>query len=337
MLSEAWEWPELQNAANDRGDESWLGTREVLLNQRGVLLTNVFAFRPNNNNLAAICCDAGALPQGYSLPAVRNQSPRYIRPEFLDQLTRLRAELEAAKPNLCVALGGTASWALCSSFAIGSIRGAVTTSTLVPGLKVLPTYHPAGVLYQWGIRGTCIADLVKARNEMLHPNIVRPAREILVGASIEQIEDATERLLAGAKILAPDIETFKGQIRCIGFAPSRSQALVIPFFHTKGKPPNIKFDRNHWSSEEDELRAWGCVRRLCESDIPKVGQNFIFDLQYLYRAGIRVQNVAHDTMLLHHSLYPELPKGLGYLGSIYTNEQAWKLLRKHGEDLKRDE
>lgn len=333
MLSEAWEWPELQNAANDRSDESWLGTREVLLSNRGVLLTNVFAFRPNNNNLAALCCDAQSLPQGYSLGPVRSQSPRYVRPEFLGELTRLRAELEAAKPNLCVALGATAAWALLSSFAIGSIRGSLAPSTLVPGLKILPTYHPAGVLYQWGIRGTCVADLVKARNEMEHSDIVRPSRDILVDESIEIIEAQTRWILDNAKILAPDIETFKGQIRCIGFAWSRKEALVIPFFHAS----KDRFVRNHWSNEEDELRAWACVRKLLESPIPKLFQNGMFDLQYLYRAGIRTANCAHDTMLLHHSLYPELPKALGYLGSIYTNEQAWKLLRRHGEELKRDE
>jgi hypothetical protein len=44
-----------------------------------------------------------------------------------------------------------------------------------------------------------------------------------------------------------------------------------------------------------------------------------------------------DTMLLHHAMYPELPKSLGFLGSIYTNESAWKLMRQDSEELKRDE
>jgi DNA polymerase I-like protein with 3'-5' exonuclease and polymerase domains len=79
------------------------------------------------------------------------------------------------------------------------------------------------------------------------------------------------------------------------------------------------------------------VQALLESEIPKVFQNGMFDINYLTRAGIYVRNCAHDTMLLHHVLYPELPKGLGFLGSIYSNESAWKLLRKHGEELKRDE
>jgi hypothetical protein len=52
---------------------------------------------------------------------------------------------------------------------------------------------------------------------------------------------------------------------------------------------------------------------------------------------LKVNNVLHDDMLLHHVLYPELNKGLGFLASVYCNEFAYKLLRKHGEELKRDE
>jgi hypothetical protein len=53
--------------------------------------------------------------------------------------------------------------------------------------------------------------------------------------------------------------------------------------------------------------------------------------------GLRPANVAEDTMLLHHSLFPELPKGLGFLGSIYTNEASWKLMHGLTDTEKRDE
>ena len=42
-------------------------------------------------------------------------------------------------------------------------------------------------------------------------------------------------------------------------------------------------------------------------------------------------------MLLHHSLFPELQKGLGFLGSIYTNEASWKLMRGQDDSNKKDE
>jgi len=41
-------------------------------------------------------------------------------------------------------------------------------------------------------------------------------------------------------------------------------------------------------------------------------------------------------MLLHHALQPESLKGLGFLGSIYTDESNWKLMRK-STTIKRDE
>ncbi len=330
MLSEAWEAPQLRLAAEAPARGEWIAQRENWLQQHKALLTNVFAFRPQNNNLASICCDRGELPEGYSLPPVRSQSPRYVRPQYLPELSRLREELERARPNLVVALGATASWALCGSIAIGSIRGAVTTATLVPGLKLLPTYHPASVLYQWNNRGTVVADLMKALGESRHAHIVRPQRAIKVNPTLEELDELVPQILAEARMLSIDIETLKGQIRCVGFAWARDRALVIPLIGDLA-------GNHHWPDEESELRAWSHVRALCESSLPKLFQNGLFDLQYLTRAGIHVRNCSHDTMLLHHVMYPELPKGLGFLGSIYTNEQAWKLMRRHGEELKRDE
>jgi hypothetical protein len=32
-------------------------------------------------------------------------------------------------------------------------------------------------------------------------------------------------------------------------------------------------------------------------------------------------------MLLHHALYPEAQKSLGYMGSLYTDEGSWKQMR----------
>jgi hypothetical protein len=37
-------------------------------------------------------------------------------------------------------------------------------------------------------------------------------------------------------------------------------------------------------------------------------------------------------MLMHHSIMPEMQKGLGFLGSVYTDEPAWKLMRRKRAD-----
>jgi len=123
-------------------------------------------------------------------------------------------------------------------------------------------------------------------------------------------------------IMAIDIETKGKQITMISFAVSPDLALVIPFYD-ESLPSG-----NYWPTVEEEVEAWMLVKELLELPIPKLFQNGMYDLQYLFRFGFRPVNVLHDTMLLHHSILPEMQKGLGFLGSIYTNEASWKLLRR---------
>ena len=88
-------------------------------------------------------------------------------------------------------------------------------------------------------------------------------------------------------------------------------------------------DRSYWPDSRTELAAWTFVRGILQGDkVSKCFQNGLYDISFLWRAvGIKVRRAEHDTMLLHHSLQPESLKGLGYLGSIYTDERAWKHMR----------
>ena len=104
------------------------------------------------------------------------------------------------------------------------------------------------------------------------------------------------------------------------------------FAHLPASHPN--------NFQEDEVFAYKCVRKICASPAIKIAQNGLYDVQYLFKYQIPVVNFLHDTMLLHHSLYPALQKGLDFLGSIYANDRAWKRWRVRGgdtHDLKRDE
>jgi DNA polymerase I-like protein with 3'-5' exonuclease and polymerase domains len=127
-------------------------------------------------------------------------------------------------------------------------------------------------------------------------------------------------------LLSFDIETASKTITCIGFSPNENLSLTIPFFDP-AKP-----DHNYWPDAATEKKVWLMIKRVMESDIRKLGQNGLYDIQYLYRHGIKVRNYAEDTMIKHHSLYPELSKGLGFLGSIYTDEAPWKLLRARNKE-----
>lgn len=301
---------------------------EAGLARRDVLCTNVFNLRPPANNIELFCdkkLEVGG--KNYTLPPL---SPgKYVRPEYLPQRERLLTELRELKPNLIVALGNTACWAILGQTGIGAIRGAVTES---PFGKVLPTYHPAGVLRNWAWRPIVVADLMKAAREQHFPEIRRPERYVLIDPTLEEIFLWYHTHAEQAKALSVDIETKRGQIEMVGFAANEKHSIVIPFIDPR------KEGRNYWPTEAEEVVAWDWVQKYLSLPQPKIFQNGLYDLQYLLRDGFRPRNCTEDTMLLAHSLYPEMPKGLGFLGSIHTNEAAWKLMRGKGHDeFKRDE
>lgn len=312
---------------------AWIKERRAWLEACGIAFTNVLNFRPPNNQLDALCTTRlQASPAALQWPSIGKGL--YLHEDHLHHVQRLHAEIALAQPNLVVAAGNTACWALLQATNIGSIRGAVTQATLQDGttVKVLPTYHPAGVLRQWSWRPVVVADLIKAWREAQFAELRRPQRRVLVSPSLDEVDQWAESALANAQMLACDIETGAGQIKCVGFASSVSDALVVPFVDQQ------KLGYSYWERKQDEIQAWRAVQSLLESPLIKVFQNGLYDLQYLLRLGFRPQNCLEDTMLLHHSLYPELQKGLGFLGSIYSNEASWKLMRRNRPDSeKRDE
>jgi uracil-DNA glycosylase len=304
-------------------DSLWIKQREGWLQEASILFTNTLAIRPPNNDLDQFCVKKAEVGDNYPYPPLKQG--KYLRWEYLAEVDRLRAELQAVQPNLIIPMGNTACWAVLRTTAIGSIRGTVTES---PYGKALPTYHPAAVLRQWSHRPIVIADLMKARREADFPDVRRPEREVLVNPTDTDVAQWYEHA-KGAAMLAVDIETARGQITMIGFASSPKYALVVPFVNPDGS--------SYWRTAEEERWAWDMVEKLLQLPCPKIFQNGLYDLQYILKMGLRPTNCLHDSMLLHHSIYPEMQKGLGFLGSIYTNESSWKLLRHKAEEIKKDE
>lgn len=142
-----------------------------------------------------------------------------------------------------------------------------------------------------------------------------------------------EKILgSGSRLIGADIETKLKSITCLSFAPNPSESFVIPFYDER------KIGNSYWQTLGEEVEWWRFVEEVLSSHIPKVFQNGMYDLQYLARMGLRIRACREDTMILHHAKFPELQKSLGFLGSIYTNEASWKLLRPRGEDsTKRDD
>lgn len=318
---------------------------DTILEDAGILrkdcfITNVFNFRPgtaaqspsaNANDLGLIC---GSKGEPDVAPGLQPILPgKYIKTQYLGEVDRLVAELEECRPNVAILLGNTACWALLGQQAISKIRGTACISTRLPWLKCIPTYHPAAVLRQYDLRHVTVLDFIKAKRESEFPELRRPIRTIYVAECLEDIRWYRQRYLDRTVRKVLDIETGFEQITCIGFAGSIDTALVVPFVDIR-KP-----GCNYWSDLDMEVAIWNEVADILGQPGEWIGQNGLYDLGYLWlQYGIPVPHYAHDTMLLHHSLQPESEKGLGFLGSVYTNETAWKKERPRGEQtIKKDD
>lgn len=316
------------------GQEFTTMLQETKLERSQVRLTNLLHCRPPDNKFVTHFClkktEAKEVMPGYDYEPI--EGTKYLHPALLGCLDRLKSEIEEIKPNLVVALGGKSTWALLGTSKITKVRGVAAESTLVPKQKVLPTFHPSYVNRNWSARPIVLMDLLKASREQHFPEIRRPKRIIYYDPEFQDLAD-WEAKLSAAPILSCDVETKWRQITVAGFATGPNEAYVFPFVDRR-KPSG-----SYWDDPVQERTAWRIVKRLLESPIPKVFQNGLYDLQYFADMEIRPQALVDDTMILHHALFPEMRKDLGFLGSVYLNEASWKLFHPHSKDeaTKRDE
>lgn len=293
---------------------------EVDIVRRESAFTFVFHETPDREKIENFCdkkAEVGG--KNYTLPPI--SMGKYIKPEYLHYLDKLKETIEEYKPNIIIALGAIPCWALLNDAKIGKLRGAVTSYN---GVKVLPTYSPEATLFKYSFRTVLKTDLLKAKREAAFPEIHCPEYVVWLPEDLHDVKYICQ-LLCGASEFALDIETRSGQITCIGFSPDGRNSYVIPI---ATKTPPFRY----WSAA-DELIVRNSIKSILDCPAQKSGQNGVYDIQYCWREGMPVRNYSDDTMLLHHAMYPEMSKGLGFLGSIYTNAPSWKEMRtKETED-----
>lgn len=338
VVGEAWGEQEAAARAPFVGKSGWLVKQ--LFSQASIpweecFITNVFNLQPQpTNDIGNLC---GPKVEGIrGMPSL--VKGKYADAKYTSELARLYQEIISEDPNLIIALGATAAWALLGTSGIKSIRGstsgtnnvgAAATGVVLPRTyKVLPTYHPAAVLRDWSLRPIVLSDLDKAQRNSSTPLLSRPSRSIWVAPELGDLEKFERLYITPARKLSIDIETKGDQITCIGFGPSPEVGIVVPFWSEAQK------DGNYWRTLADELVAWDYVRRWCRK--PGVFQNGMYDVHRLWRSYGIVCNPSEDTMLLHHALQPEMEKGLAFLGSVYTDEPSWKFMSKSDTQKKED-
>lgn len=301
--------------------------RSAGLRREDCIVTNVFNFRPPNNDIETVMTKE----QSLAAPGWPTYAPKtWVHKQHAMSLYELEQLRRDVNPTLCLALGDTALWALTHQRGIARYRG-TPLMTYDNAHKVLPTYHPAAVLRKFALKPVVMMDIQKAAREAAFRELRRPQRFVHLNPSLDDIAEFYKTYVIPTPFIAVDTETKAGQITEVGLATSADRALVIPFWSRAVR------DGNYWPDARSEVRAWKWVKRIL-AEKPTVGQNFQYDMTYLYTTvRIACPKFIGDTMLMQHALEPELEKSLGFLGSIYTDEPAWKFMREGVGTLKKED
>lgn len=239
-------------------------------------------------------------------------------PDYIVGIGKLIEDIKEIKPNVVVALGNYALWALMQHQGITKWRGSILWSDLCK-VKVIPIIHPSAIMRGafWersadepvssitAMRPVCIWDLERAREQSEFPECRLTPRQLNVAKDSYDLAKAREWLFAGKQITI-DIETYGGDnLACIGFGTEDpTVAWCVPYTEDF---PVIPF-----------------YKEMLECDLPKVGQNLMFDACLLDHLGLRTQNIQHDTMLAQHILHTDMPKGLDFLCSVWSDIPYYK-------------
>lgn len=245
---------------------------------------------------------------------------------LLSEVDRLHEELLEVRPNIVVALGNEALRWVAGKSGITDWRGSIVSGRedkpQLASLKVMGTYHPAAILRQWSNRPVSVFDYRRALEQSKFPEIRRMERVHHVVSRVEELEQAVARMIEAQAPVAFDIETESRQVSVLSLASSPDRCVTVPIWW--GPAGSL------WSVEQEET-VWRTIGRLFAS-VPMVGQNVHYDLSYLELYDVKCKTLWMDTMVGFHILYPELPKALDFMGSIYTDVPYWKGMRK-AEDM----
>jgi uracil-DNA glycosylase len=121
-------------------------------------ITNTFLARPPDNQVLWFFEPYNGTDDPESVEFYRS---RVLRKEWIHSLARLHDELVEIKPKLIITLGATALWALTGEEQIGRFRGKWTQARHL-GVPLLPTWHPAALLYDRAKKGEFELDIAQA-------------------------------------------------------------------------------------------------------------------------------------------------------------------------------
>lgn len=320
------------------GDEVMRALGAAQLRRRDVHITNVLLCRPPKNELDNLLAKLSAenrerqkrnkeLKAKWELGKRANpwlEEPAYeaLIPSPIT-CCRPRLERELASFRDIIALGGTAAKVVMNTQQnIMSIRGGFVELDAgggLPARRVMPTVHPSFVLRSPRFMHVFRNDIFKAAQRFRGAATWKPPH-IIYHPTPAQLEEFLNS--PGVPYWTYDLETdgiepLTAKIRCVGIGTAEVVAIV----GLLGKDGYTRF-----YSFEDQQKVIEIMKRFFTDPTKlKVGHNSgSYDTNCLNAQWGIWPAPALDTILLHRLVESELPHGLGFVGSMYTDAPSWK-------------
>ena len=268
------------------------------INRQDCYLDNVLQFRPDGNDIS---------------PYIKFSNSRVTTTETFDKhKEELVRRLKKAKANVIVALGGVPTYALTGLTPITKQRGSVVMSEDLEK-KVIPCIHPSAALREYLHRYPIIIDLSRAKDESPHPEIRRKKRNFILEPTFADAMGYLDQCDTCSTI-AYDIEVKGHELSHMALAVQPDNAICIPF---------IEGMQDYWTPDQEASIMLRLAKTLEDPTIEKIGQNLAFDATFLYTKYGIVGHPLQDTMIAAGILYPDFPKGLDFLTSLYCDGEPY--------------
>lgn len=270
----------------------------------------------------------------------KGQKQWRLNPEYYDEVKQAIDKLVVAiQPRIIVCSDTAALGVFADESSIELTRGSVYEYAGIPVLITYPinsvhtkvdrkkrgqdTEAAAGILDYTVKAGSWIIlnDWKKAHRIYTGTQRYQPPFHYTVCRTLALAKRGWEFLQASS-VIAVDYETRHKSITSIQYTGLKDSGeihtWVFPFWDAFRK------DGCYWN-EEAHHDVWEYCRQINDNDAIKIAQNGTYDASWSVRWRIPFRNYLMDTTHLWHSLYPELPKKLGFLASICCdNYQHYK-------------
>jgi uracil-DNA glycosylase family 4 len=263
----------------------------------------------------ANCYSTNVVKRQISLSRKGNEKNIVHRSELEKWIGLTQWELSQL-PNcrIVFCLGNYALEALTHQVGITNWRGSVLPYKLPNGLTghVVCTVNPAYAMRDLKMEPIFQMDCHKL--DLVNRGVFREYKvEEIINPSYKMALDFIRSLSKSKEIPSLDIETLNGETACIGLANDPYLAMCI----------NWRDGARNRYTPQQEADILLAIQDLCDSH-GVIAQNGQFDSYWLRLKDRLSIRVVKDTLLAHHTLYPQLPHNLGFLVAQYTTHPFYK-------------